>query len=117
MLTATSARVRRIVAIGSIATLGALYPMAAMAQETPPTSGAAVEVGGVVVGQSGGLPTSGVSPARQGLGVTLPRTGGGPADNPVQDVGVVVASGAVLAAIVSTGVYLRRRGVQRRIGG
>jgi hypothetical protein len=117
----TSGWLRRAVGIGSIAVVGLLYPVAAMAQETPAQpSGAAVDVGGVSVTApaiAGGVPGGAAAPAgAQSRSIVLPSTGGGPIADSSQDATIVLAivAGAV---VLGTGLYRRRRVSQRAIGG
>jgi hypothetical protein len=118
----TSGWLRRAVGIGSLAVVGLLYPVAAMAQETPAQpSGAAVEVGGVSVTApaiAGGLPGGAAVPAgAQSRTIVLPSTGGGPVSDPTTEstTALAVLAGAI---VVGTVAFLRRRrGSQARIGG
>jgi hypothetical protein len=93
-------------AAGALAGIGALYPVAGMAQTSPDPSGAAVQVGGVSVTAQGG--------AQQGRPVVLPNTGGGPAD----DASSPAALGALLGVLgLGAATYLRYRSSRKRVGG
>jgi hypothetical protein len=94
---------RASLVIGSFATLAALVPLAAQAQETSP-SGAETAVGGVSTSAPGGLPNTGGGPV--GRPITLPNTGQGPGEPLGMPALVLAATGL---AIASGGAYLRRR--------
>jgi hypothetical protein len=93
---------RAVFVIGLFATLAALAPLAALAQETAP-SGAESAVGGVSTTAPGGLPATGGGPV--GRPITLPNTGQGPGEPLGMPAFVLAAAGL---AIASGGAYVRR---------
>jgi hypothetical protein len=92
---------REVFVIGSFATLAALAPLAAQAQETSP-SGAETAVGGVSTTAPGGLPNTGGGPV--GRPITLPNTGQGPGEPLGMPALLLVAAGLAIGG----GAYVRR---------
>lgn len=129
------AGVRLALVIGGLAAVGALSPLAAVAQEQPQPSGAQIELGGVgttspAVSGTGAVtspvsrtaPTGAVTTAPTGAVTTapagaqvrpvvLPNTGTGPGDETTYAWALALVAGV---AALGGGVYLNRRGRRSR---
>jgi hypothetical protein len=108
---------RLAIVIGCVAGVGAVYPLSGFAQEQPPLSGAAVEVGGVQArAPSAGGPASTTSGA-PGRTLILPNTGTGPMDEDTNnyDASALAISAGLLA--LGAGAYVHRRRSRNHVGG
>ena len=116
------AGLRLALAIGAMAAIGALSPLAAVAQEQPQTSGAQTQLGGV---------TSTTSPAVSGAvtrtapaavttaptsaqtrPIVLPNTGTGPGDDASNVWALALGAGLVA---LGGGAYIHRRWSRSRV--